>query len=407
MAPSSVQGHSFEPAKDKNGRNIQHYRIPRYAPFGDFQDVFLHKNAYRPRDLLNHAAVTFHNRSDAELSERQLDARDKFVSRFQARKSAYGKNVRTAASLARFRDDVRYNFNRLDEFFFFGLLGDGVRVKSGLDVVGEDPLAIEDAIDGETYACSARGHAYMQIRVNVGSGRVLYELAEVVGLLMHEMVHAYLMIFGCDCVRCERDALNTVGREDDGHGPVFLMLHRLVLTEIRRWGVDGGDADLQALLAEDCPGPAMSRSARLRAKIAIDDMTKGDRMWYNPIRSQQNPNYLISFGGSGGAEVVVAEARLMDRQIEMEDALRARWAEKERDDDNTFPRGMKGKLDAADDEEEDDDVAVKQETSESETDSSSASESENSEHVQHSEHSSKSEDSDVTDTSFMRAIRRG
>ncbi|KAI0842959.1 hypothetical protein F5Y06DRAFT_256538 [Hypoxylon sp. FL0890] len=239
------------------------------------------------------------------------------------RKQAYGSKLKATASLASFEDDVRYFFDCLDDFFFFGLLGHHVEVKSGLDVVGEDPLGIDDRIEGETFPYKVGDRSYVQININIGSGEKLYELDAILGQLMHEMVHAYFQLFACDCPSCSKDALNTIGVEDDGHGPLFLMLHRLILSEIREWGFssdeDDNDSSLDALLADDCPGEYISKSASARAQKAIENMTPNEKKKLNQVRSHNFTNYLVRFSKSGRR--VLVQPSLLSRQSDWEDSL--------------------------------------------------------------------------------------
>ncbi|KAI1213819.1 uncharacterized protein F4807DRAFT_409252 [Annulohypoxylon truncatum] len=319
MASSRTTERPSEPEKDINGRNIKHCRAPEYAPFGDYQNPVLYKNAYEPRALLNYTVAAFHDRSDVELSERQLEARKAFVDHFKERKAAYGIKVRTAGPLKSFQDDVLRFFEYIDVFFFFGLLWEDVHIKSGLQIVGRPLKGLVDTTTGMTYACTERDPAYIQIDMNIGSYSSLYQLGFVIGILLHEMVHAYLMIYGCDCLSCDKNALNTVGV--DHHGPIFLMLHRLILTELRRWGVISGDEDLALLEVADCPGDSMSLEAREQNSYAMAEMEIAEETW---ARRQQNPNYIIRFS-SNGEGVVVDHSRLRDGQIKMENYLRSRW----------------------------------------------------------------------------------
>ncbi|KAI1142863.1 hypothetical protein F5Y05DRAFT_420714 [Hypoxylon sp. FL0543] len=319
MSPTVMEdGPLAEPVRDMNGRNVRHYQVPKYAPFGEYTNVQLYTRAYKPRDLLNFAVRAFYDREHAELSESQIEAYTSFLARFAGRKKAYGGKSRPNASLARFKDDVLYFFDCLDEFFFFKLLGPRVRVKSGLDVVGGDPLSIDERIEGETFPCKSRNLVYIQININIGSKGRLYKLDAILGQLMHEMVHAYFQLFACDCPSCSKDALNTVGVADDGHGPLFLSLHRLILSEIRNWGLDNGT--MVALLADDCPGEFISKSASRRARKAIEKLTPDQRNKLNPVRSNNFSNYIIRLSQSG--KRVLVQPSLIEKQLHWEKSLK-------------------------------------------------------------------------------------
>ncbi|KAI1409692.1 hypothetical protein F5Y13DRAFT_192954 [Hypoxylon sp. FL1857] len=301
----------------------KHLTIPKYAPFGDRMNVELYMNAYKARDLLNYAVIAFYKRRNGDLRPTQLAAYKDFTNRFVKRRPAYGGELKEWASLVSFQDDIKFCFDQLDEFFFFRLLGPHVELKSGFHVVGEDPLKIDERIEGETFRSKARNRSYIQININIGAKGTLYKLDAILGQLMHEMIHAYFLLFACGCASCSRDVLNTVGVEDDGHGPLFLMLHRLILSEIRKWAVndkDGNNSGLDALLADDCPGECISKSARARAEKAIKGLSPNQRWRLNQIRSPKSERYLIRLDDSG--KRVVVRPSLKQRQIEWEDSLR-------------------------------------------------------------------------------------
>ncbi|KAI0102356.1 hypothetical protein F4776DRAFT_648888 [Hypoxylon sp. NC0597] len=314
----------FEPERDRNGRNVKHYTIPKYAPVQGHKDVRLHRNAYRARDLLNHAVIGFHNRGDDDLRKSQITACKNFTSRFEERKRAYGGRLTTVATLVSFQDDIRYFFDQLDEFFFFRLLGPHVRVDTGVDIVGEDPLEIDDRIEGETFPTKTRDRSYIQININTSSGGEFHKLDAIVGQLMHEMVHAYFLLFACDCPKCSRDVLNTVGVKDDGHGPLFLMLHRLILSNMRTWGKGKRhDGPLADLLSDDCPGQDISKSADRRATEAMKRMTREESTTLSKFRLHNNPKTPLIVFNKDRTKVIVNPS-LTEKQLEWENSLRDR-----------------------------------------------------------------------------------
>ncbi|KAI4861770.1 hypothetical protein F4820DRAFT_464422 [Hypoxylon rubiginosum] len=304
----------------KNTDNPRHLTITNYAPFPPYYRLNLQQKAYKARDLLNATVAAFYRR-DKDLSGRQRHAHEAFTSRFTDRQETYGRkpSPETTNALASAGDDVRYLARQLDDFFFFRQVIDHVHIKTGFDVVGRDPLRIDRRVEGETFRRAERNRSFVQIVINVGSHSDdrLYPLDAIVGQLMHEMVHAYLLVFACDCWRCGRDSLNTVGVEDDGHGPAFLMLHRLVLSEMRKW-----DASLKGLLADDCPGASVSRSALGRAVAAARSLDDRERQALNPVRSHTFANYLVRFSASGTS--VLVNPTLLARQLEKEGALKSK-----------------------------------------------------------------------------------
>ncbi|KAI1769755.1 hypothetical protein F4818DRAFT_315265 [Hypoxylon cercidicola] len=277
------------------------------------------ENGHKARDLLNATVAAFHKRDSKDLNSRQIYARKDFIARFNDRRSAYGGWPAKHYALASAGADVRYLAEQLDSFFFFQQVVDHVNIKTGFDVVGKDSLKIEPRIEGETFPRTERSQAFTQIVINVGShrdGRV-YSLDAIVGQLMHEMIHAYLLIYACNCWVCERDSLNTVGVEDDGHGPIFLMLHRLMLSEIRRW-----DDGLEGLLAEDCPRDVVSMSLRARAKAAMRSLDDKERRLLNAVRPNSFTSYRIRFNLNGTR--VLVNPSLLTKQLQKESELKTR-----------------------------------------------------------------------------------
>ncbi|KAI1376293.1 hypothetical protein F4677DRAFT_459831 [Hypoxylon crocopeplum] len=323
MATTTRNGTQYEPTSDEDSEVRKHLSIPTYAPFGSYYTVSLQKNSYTARDLLNHTVIAFYLRRDNELSRRQIIARGAFAARFRKWKNHYGQKV-ILASLPNLQEDILFLANRLDEFFFFKCLGPHVRIDSGFDVVGENLLGIEK-IEGETFPYRGLSQEYTQIKINIGSDGRLYELNAIVGQLIHEMVHAYLRVFVCDCPKCTHNILNTVSASGDGHGPMFLMLHRLILTEMRTWGEnDIGNDGLKALLAEDCPELSVSKNARARAKVAKDHVDKCHTNMFRELDSNLG-NSAIELGPNGD-EVIVSPS-LKNKQMDIEDSLRAREKE--------------------------------------------------------------------------------
>ncbi|KAI0383747.1 hypothetical protein F5Y04DRAFT_287059 [Hypomontagnella monticulosa] len=305
------------PSADSN-----HLIMPKYAPFGTYQNPKLEKVGHKARDLLNFTVMAFHTRRDCDLNDRQLAARKDFTARFRDRKRFYGGDF-DVNSLEELRHDIQCLADSLDAFFFFKLLRHAIKLGSGINVVGEDPLGLDEKIEGETFVCKVRDREYIQININIGSDETgLYELSAIAGQLVHEMVHAYFLHFACDCAKCDKDRLNTVGVEHDGHGPLFLMLHRLIVTEIRRWGESAGDKELRMLSAADCPGESVSKSAIVRAQAAIERMSSREKKSFNKIRSTENKTFLISLHNE--SKKVLVNPNLMKRHLSMEDVLRGK-----------------------------------------------------------------------------------
>ncbi|KAI0848939.1 hypothetical protein F5Y00DRAFT_78472 [Daldinia vernicosa] len=326
MATITRGGIPIEPFRDEDGRNVYHFNYPMYAPFDPYYRIKLHRRAYRPREMLNSTIKAFYNRQDFALSPRQTAAREHFCAKYVLQGPSYGKRLEPGESYEYVDTDVRFWAQQLDDFFFFGLLGRYVMIETGIDVVGEDPFRLEARIDGETTWVTEEGEGgrtYVRILLNTGirtaRGDSIYGLNDIIAQLMHEMVHAYFLIYSCDCRRCERALLNTTGLPGDGHGPVFLMLHRLILSEIRRWGNAGGN-DLSELAWEDCPELCISLNLNWRAKMVIEDLTRQERRQFTRVRSYESSAFhLVRITHTGA---VAVRPNIKHRQIRLENLLK-------------------------------------------------------------------------------------
>ncbi|KAI1802441.1 hypothetical protein F4811DRAFT_395422 [Daldinia bambusicola] len=336
MANQTKSGLPFAPYRDEDGRNVWHHPFPRYAPFDPYFRITPHRRVYTPRELLNGTIRAFYNRQDSGLNPRQVAARENFCVRYVLRSPAYAKDNHVAAGRAGDRarglmdDDIRFLAKQLDDFFFFGLLERYIMIETGFDVVGPDPAGLEDRIEGETLIVREdNGNEYVRININTGcrdnaeagAQAPTYELNDIVGRLMHEMIHAYFTIYACDCLRCERGLLNTTGLPHDGHGPIFLMLHRLVVSELRRWG-NAGRNELAALLEHDCPDLSISLHARWRANAAINNLTALQRRAYTRVRAYAaSANHLVRITDT---DRVAVRPNIKDSQIRAENMLHDR-----------------------------------------------------------------------------------
>ncbi|KAI1465673.1 uncharacterized protein F4812DRAFT_461368 [Daldinia caldariorum] len=336
MANQTRGGLPFAPFRDENGRNSYHHPFPRYAPFDPYFRITPHRRAYTPRELLNGTIKAFYNRQDGGLNPLQVRARESLCVRYVLRSTAYAKGEHVAAgpggdeARELVDDDVRFFAKQLDDFFFFGLLERYIMIETGLDVVGPDPAGLEDRIEAETTIVrEASGNEYVRININTGRRDIAsaganaptYELNDIIGRLMHEMIHAYFLIYACDCPKCERGLLNTTGLPNDGHGPVFLMLHRLIVSEIRRWG-DAEHNDLAALLEHDCPDLSISLHSRWRANAAINNLTVLQRRNYTRLLPYSfSERHLVRITNT---DRVAVRPNIKENQIRAENALHDR-----------------------------------------------------------------------------------
>ncbi|OTB02288.1 hypothetical protein M426DRAFT_24772 [Hypoxylon sp. CI-4A] len=299
----------------------KHGSLYQYAPFEPFDHPELLPKSHPARDLMNFTVAAFH-REDENLSDRQIAARKSFATRVKDREESYGDKLETLTPLKHCKDDLQHLFDQLDEFFFFNRLGAHVSLKGGLDVVGKDPLEIDKRLEGETYSVKARGREYTQININLGTDAKLYEMSAIIGQLMHEMVHAYYGVFACDCEDCSSNQTIKLGVKDDWHGPLFLQLHRLILTELRRWGKKFNLPGLASLLADDCPEDKISQGAKERADAAI----KKGRVLENPqlknLHTLTSPRVLVAF--TVDRRRVRVHPSLVAKQLAKEEVLRQR-----------------------------------------------------------------------------------
>ncbi|KAI1402364.1 hypothetical protein F4819DRAFT_507610 [Hypoxylon fuscum] len=330
----------FKEESSKMPPTITHSTLRSYAPFKPHCDIILKKNRYKARDLLNFTVMAFFKRNERDLSPRQNDAKDAFQVRYGGRRlSAFGIKPREGLSLTAQKKDVQFFAEQLDKFFFFEALGPHIDIKSGSNVVGRDPLGIDERLEGETFSCRMRNREFVRININIGpdSEGKIYKLDEIIGQLMHEMIHAYFLVFACNCEVCGKNAVNTVGIENDGHGPVFLMLHCLILNEIRRWHYH--DNGLRDILKEDCPGITTSKSIRARAQKALAAMSSQERMELNKPRGQNSRSLIIRLNAE--STKVIVKKSLRKKQLLREDILRIN-AKRNQEFDNELAPSRQG-----------------------------------------------------------------
>ena len=331
-----------EPKDKMEEARTQHYhRVPPvYYPHDDGYDIELDPDTYKPRDLLNYSVKSFWCRDDDDLSIRHLNARKGFCARIGAYKPRFDVELSTNdgngndgtnnivnskrdAQIERAGKDVNVLKRFIDEFFFFGQLRNQIDLNTGIDVV--KPLGDGKIMEGWNGYTELRA-GRCRLRINVGTGDRLFPLIDVIETLVHEMAHAYLLVFSVkECDLCERARLSTVGLPGDGHGPIFLELHRIMITTIRMWD----DNLLRDLAAQDCPGGSQaSKSARELCREAQQKMTPSQRALYGRKRRLIGEyNSLIRL--TEGGDVIVSPA-LKDKTIKAEDERRAKILRRKR-----------------------------------------------------------------------------
>ncbi|KAI1499195.1 hypothetical protein F5X99DRAFT_391044 [Biscogniauxia marginata] len=309
-------------SKDSPVEDHKHKALPRYAPFHPFMDPELELKAYKPRDLLNFAVKGFHGRRADDLNARQQDCRKFFVNRFNDRRDAYGQKISDADREKyerRCSTDVKLFKDYLDGFFFFGRLKKIVEVTAGFDVT-DKVKGKKTRLPSQFIRCQEDDRKFVRIKLNIGEKNQLYDLYTIIGNLMYEMTRAWFFSFSCvmDTYedetpnKCQNDIPNTMGF--DWHGPLYQMLHRLVLSEIRRW-----DGELEALLEDDCPGGLISKSIRQRDQQATEKLDDGERKRYNRKRPASFAyNHLVQITRQ---QEVAVKPHMKYEQLSLEDML--------------------------------------------------------------------------------------
>ncbi|KAH9999566.1 hypothetical protein F4779DRAFT_622694 [Xylariaceae sp. FL0662B] len=309
----------------------RHPSVPRYAPFGEYCTFELRQNAYKARDLLNLSVKSFYSRQREDLNSRQIEARDSFIEAYKQRKDLWGgkqaEKDGSVSDIRRRKRDVGLFMTLIDDYYFFGLLREHHRVAPSVRAPRTDSLTGKPQICSTATPTSSgkkqktatstsnsnNKKTKTRLRLSISAdGRRLDPLDAVLGRLVHEAVHAWFRVFACHCDRCERDALNTTGAPGDRHGPLFLMLHGLVVDDVRRWDVE--EEGLRGFALGD------AASARARDDAACDELDDATLARLNPRRSRATAaGHLVRL--TEDDEVQVRD-KVMHNQMLMEDALR-------------------------------------------------------------------------------------
>ncbi|RYP08404.1 hypothetical protein DL765_008803 [Monosporascus sp. GIB2] len=293
----------------------RHKSMPTYYPFDNKYVVDLEPGSYMPRDLLNFSVKTFWLREDDDLSLRHEDARKGFTGTFLRSRDKFGCGIEAGKSLNGQKREVNNLRTHIDNFFFFGQLRDHLDVEFEIDVVAPtEDGSVKEGWNGYTVL---RGD-WCSLKVNIGSGNRIFPLMTIAETLVHEMAHAYLMLFSAwDCEKCDKARLSTIGLPGDGHGLIFQMLHRIMVTTIREW-----DDGLKDLAAKDCPGLQVSQSARALARQAYKALPSAQKDAYRKPRSLlQAQRDLIRITDN---DEVLVDLTLRDRALRAEEDIRVK-----------------------------------------------------------------------------------
>ncbi|CAJ2500411.1 Uu.00g032640.m01.CDS01 [Anthostomella pinea] len=294
-------------ASSPSNTKTHHALWPSYTGVGTTLTFDLATQAYKAKVLSENTILAFYPApGDRNLTPQQTEARRHVVALYQ-RLSVVADSDGDPKS-----QDLRPFFKALDQFFFGGSLTRGVVPRALLSVcyVEGSPHSRTQSLSSERLLGMSR---YMRAstRPNVWifiAGKPFgnpdvntknYRLNTLLGVLLHEMVHAYMDCFICTCGDCSRDFLNICGVK--GHGRVFQQLFDCVLSTIGTWhpdldidrmneGVRAGGRDEVVLLqgTEDeaykdwVEAGGHVDALRPRTKAAV--YRRGDRVYQSEIR---------------------------------------------------------------------------------------------------------------------------
>ncbi|RYP48637.1 hypothetical protein DL768_005481 [Monosporascus sp. mg162] len=301
--------------KGENKLAHRHKSMPTYYSLDNKYVVDLEPGSYMPRDLMDFSVKAFWLREDDHLSLRHEDARKGFTRTFLQSRAKFDQELEGDKTLTAQRRDVNNLRTHIDNFFFFGQLRDHLDVNFGMDVIAPTKDgSVKEGWNGYTVLRGNQCH----LKVNIGSKNQIFPLMTIAETLVHEMAHAYLMLFSArDCEKCDKARLSTIGIPGDGHGLIFQMLHRIMVTTIREW-----DDSLKDLAAKDCPGLQVSQSARALARQAYGALPSAEKDAYRKPRSLlQTQRDLIRITDD---DEVLVDLTLRDRAVKAEEDIRVR-----------------------------------------------------------------------------------
>ncbi|TRX95102.1 hypothetical protein FHL15_004187 [Xylaria flabelliformis] len=216
----------------------QHPEWPGYTGTGTKLDFRLQTQVYESRCLVENTIACFYPTTDhLNLTPTQLEARSKIISLFEKLKDSKEPIGRGELS----------EFMRLfDDFFFFGAMTNKCPRRVFLCVWLKEDLFAKHYVNaffepimpwGFTRDRYVRGYGPTS-EIHIAGSTFYIDPAPLwflVQTLIHEMVHAYVHVFLCQCPTCRRDSNNTCG--PTGHGQTFLMLIDCIDQTLRSWGV--------------------------------------------------------------------------------------------------------------------------------------------------------------------------
>ncbi|KAI0474863.1 hypothetical protein F4859DRAFT_514709 [Xylaria cf. heliscus] len=197
----------------------------------------LQPQAYRARELLNCTVASFYEISDRELTLQQGQAKKNFIKLFTRQAKMPLKDLDD--SNMSLYDTLKTMMGYLDEFFFFGSLITGPQSMIRRLVLTNSPPGMGHMLgrceeQHDKKAAFPRFAIYLEKHPK-GEHK---NLPQFVATLAHEMSHAFLAAFTCQCSRCLRNDINAVGAEFSGHGPTFRGLNYAVLVCMAGWSAE-------------------------------------------------------------------------------------------------------------------------------------------------------------------------
>lgn len=240
----------------------------KYAPWGDHCDVanMLRKGCWRARDVLNFTVQAFYKRYEEDrLSDWQNDARAHFIDDYKKQWMDFdGRPLRDEPAVPTYSEILDGFRILLDKYYFFGTLCD-----YRLDVHVYNTFNGDDCVPGESWRDR-------KLYIPISNRKTVFDLHECIAILLHEMTHLYLQLTVCKCSDCSEGMLSNVGAPDDQHGPIFQMLHRLILSDLRSW-----HDQLAKFDDDDCPDKSISEYSLESHEAACEDSKTNWKYRYN------------------------------------------------------------------------------------------------------------------------------
>ncbi|RWA07583.1 hypothetical protein EKO27_g7535 [Xylaria grammica] len=218
-----------------------HPEWPGYTGTGTKLNFKLNTRAYKSQELVENTVFSFFPMSsDRNLTPTQISTRTKIISLYRKAKNKK-KPFRTR--------DINRFLCLLDQFFFFGAMVNNGRPRvycklwqkqSGLIKLCAPSLVKRDKMPWG-YTRHRHIKNYGPFEMIHMPAKDFFDYPEKISVsflletLVHEMVHAYVNLFLCQCRACHKDMINTKGIT--GHGKTFIMILDCIDYTLRTWDV--------------------------------------------------------------------------------------------------------------------------------------------------------------------------